>query len=328
MLTESLKIFGMTLEQSMARLMNCLLVCIVSLGNSIPQALGDVSKQNAKCHFSTYSLEKRDADGEDGFPDAIAYIATTSARFLKLVSPETQLVPANSTDADVKITYILNNYTYRTPFKTDNKTVFDLLGDLPAADADAQTLSSPWLQLSLIPECKLTAVLIWNKRQIVADQAFLAGVRPITKGIVTPVKDPNRFLPKEFEQSVIFLGDYSKAVPGGKAVQRPSAALDEQQEIVKRFVSPKYPPDLFWFFSLIKSSKLHVDEGTFISQLIRNERQLSRHANNVQAELVIALASRFIAESSQHLKYDSILDVDSLVDLDKYRNEEIKRIRY
>ena len=312
----------------MARFVIWFLVCIVFLGNSIPQALSDVSKQNAKCRFLTYSLEKRAADGEDGFPDVIAYIVTTSARFLKLVSPETQLVPAKSTQADVRITYILNNYTYRTPFKTDHKTVFDLLGDLSATGADARTLTSPWLQLSLTPDCKLTAVFIWNNRQLIADQAFLSGVLPVTKGIITPINDPNRFLPKEYDQSVILLGDYSKAVPGGQAAERPSVALDKQQQTVKRFVAHKYLPDLFWFFSLIKSNKFWTDSGTFIEQLVHRERLLSRHANDAQVALVIALASRFIAESSQHLKYDSILDVGSLVDLDKYRNAEIKRNFY
>jgi hypothetical protein len=322
--------FGGTNGQhpGMARFVIGFIVCVVSLGNSILQALSDVGTQNAKCHFSTYSLEKRDADGEEAFPDVMAYIDATSPRFLKLISPHTQLVPAKSTDADVRITYILNNYTYRTPYKTDNKTVFDLLRDLPETGVDSQTLKSPWLQLSLTPDCKLTAVFIWNKRQLIADQAFLAGVLPVTKGIVTPINDPNRFLPKEYKQSVILLGDYSKAVPGGLVAERPSVALDKQQETVKRFVAHKYPPDLFWFFSLIKSSKFMMDAGTFSSQLIRNERRLSRHANTVQAELVMALASRFIGKSSQHLKYNSILDVESLVDLSKYRNEEIKRNRY
>jgi hypothetical protein len=312
----------------MARSVIWLLILLISLGASVSQALSSVIEPHDNCRFSTYSLEEKVADGEDGYPEIRSYVAKTSALFLKLLSAKTRLVPARSKDADVRITYILNNYTYKTPYKTDNKTVFDLLRDLPATAADARTLTSPWLQLSLTPDCKLTAVFIWNKRQLIADQAFLAGVRPVTKGIVTPINDPNRFLPKEYQQSVILLGDYSKAVPGGQAAARPSVALYKQQETVKRFVAHKYPPDLFWIFSLIKSNKFMADTGTFIAQLVHRERLLSRHANNVQAELVTILATRFMTERSQHLKYDSILDVESLVDLSKYRNEEIKRNRY
>ncbi len=312
----------------MARSVIWLLILLTSLGASVSQALSSVVEPHGNCRFSTYSMEEKVADGEDGYSEIRSYVAKTSALFLKLVSAETRLVPARSTDADVRITHILNNYTYKTPYKTDNKTVFDLLRDFPATSADARTLTSPWLQLSLTPDCKLTAVFIWNKRQLIADQAFLAGVRPVTNGIVTPINDPNRFLPKEYQQSVILLGDYGKAVPGGQAAGRPSVALYKQQETVKRFVAHKYPPDLFWFFSLIKSHKFMADAGTFISQLVHRERLLSRHANNVQAELVTILATRFMAERPQHLKYDSILDVEKLVDLSKYRNEEIKRNRY
>ena len=312
------------LRTRMAKFAIWVLVWTVSFVGCVQLALGSPIAQNTKCHFSTYSLEENAADGGSSQPDIRAYINLTSERFLKLISAETQFASAKPADADVRMIYVLNYYTYKTPPKTDNKTVFDQLGELQKNDAAARTLTSPWLQLSLTADCKLTAVFIWNKRQLIADQAFLAGVRPVIKGIVTPINDPDRFLPKEFEQSVIFLGDYSKAVPGGKAVERPSVALDEQQEIVKRFVSPKYPPDLFWFFSLIKSNKLYSDSGTFISQLIKNERQLSRHASEGQAALVIALAGRFLSDDKQHINFESIMDVGSLVDLREFENHGIE----
>ena len=311
---------------SMTKYAICFLTCLFLQAGFIGQVRSNTVEPQKKCHFSTYSVEEISAEGEGGYPYIRAYIDLTSAGFLKVVSAETQLLPVKSTDSDVRIIFVLNTYSYKTPIKTDNKTVFDLLNDLKITGTAVRTLASPWLKLSLTTDCKLTAIFIWNKRQLIADQAFLAGVRPITKGIVTPVNDPNRYLPTEYQESVIFLGDYNKAVPNGKVADGPSVELDEQQDIVRRFVAHKYPSDLFWFFSLIKSEKTFMDDGTFGSQLVKNERKLADHALEVQAGLVTALANIFVTGNLQYMNFDNILDVGSLVDLKEYKNHEIKRI--
>jgi hypothetical protein len=259
-----------------------------------------VSEENhgTECQFASYSGEVlntndsetrsieevvgRFGDGERRYEKA--YIAETSKIFLELISPNANLRLAKPGQADVAITYIGDDNPYKNLF--DNRpTAADLLAALPKAPSDARTLSSPWTRLSLTPDCRLDAVFIYNMRQMIADQAFLAGVRPVVTGVVTRANDPDRPVVKEYEQLITFLGEDPYTQTRGDYPD--DVEIDKRQEVARRLVSHEYPADLFWFFSLVKSNAWRTDDGTFYGTLLRNHDRLADNAKVSQAGLAL-----------------------------------------
>ncbi len=271
----------------------------------------------ANCHFKTYSLDERDTGGSTPDLNKWAYSVATLAPFLKLISPDYELKLVNSGEADVSITYILDDSWYKTAFTEKHPTILDLLAAFPNTSTELRTLSSPWLRLKLTADCKLAAVVIYNQRQLISDQAFLAGVRPVVQGIVSSTTEQMRNWPVDYEKSVIALEGHPKGI--SNIGFRDYTEINKRQEYVKQLIAHEYPSDLFWLLSTVRSNHLSSDTGAFSFKLDRNLRQLIGHANIFQVQLMLALAEQFASKESKSLVYNSILDVSSLVDLKTYK---------
>jgi hypothetical protein len=294
------------------------MVGVVFLAVSVLPPMASAASQEqvgTKCHFASYSIEERNTSGSIMDFTKSTYSAGSLAQLLKLMSTGAKLMPLKSGLADITIRYVVDYGPYKT-LPEKNLTAADLLAALPTVPSNARTLTSPWLRLNLTVDCKLDVVFIFNMRQLIADQAFLAGVRPVVTGIVTYANDSDRYLPGEYEKSVIDLKEHPKGTSG--IGFRDDEEISKRQEFVRRKIVKDYPPDLFWFFSRVHSNHSMEDAGTFRFQLRRNTIELIHHADVVQVGLVIALVKQFVTGKSKHLNYESILDVLSLVDLRKY----------
>lgn len=105
------------------------------------------------------------------------------------------------------------------------------LAPVPSLDAQPSggcRISSPWIDLSFErkPVPRIRAVIRWNKRQFLADQAVLAGARNVPPDVAMPLKQREliHFAEVEYADSEIL------------------------REPAVRPIEERVPPDLLWLF--------------------------------------------------------------------------------
>ena len=258
------------------------------------------------CRYSSYSVQIID---DAGIPESKNYVAATLPSLLKTLFGGSPPPESNVQDADVQIIYVLSYNTYKSPGVPDRKSVLDLLETLPKSQY-RRTLMSPWVRMGEQENCKLTITLLWNTRQFIADQAVIAGVEGVSRGIVTFENDPDFFVPKEYERLVIQLDELDVMFPGEVIAKRPSLELNRQQRLVMSAVQNRFPPELFWWLSQIDSTRYDTDTGTFINQMVSRERKLFAHVNTRQSRLVISLVAQFLYNSTERNVIEGVVDVD------------------
>jgi hypothetical protein len=276
----------------------------------------------ANCHFKTYSLDERDTGGSTPDLNKWAYSVATLAPFLKLISPDYELKLVESGQADVSITYLVDDSWYKTAFSEKHPTILDLLASYPNSKTDQRTLTSPWLRIRMTADCKLVVVFIYNQRQIIADQAFLANVRPAVKGVVTFSNELQRDWTKQYENEVIKLQAIPKIrlqiIPKNAAISEGILEGYKLQDIAREQVAKKYPADVFWLLTHVKS-RGGTDWHDFYFQAFESLRNLSKHADIVQTHLVLNIAGQYISSNLRDLNYGSILELQDVINLNKYK---------
>jgi hypothetical protein len=147
---------------------------------------------------------------------------------------------------------------------------------------------SPWIDLYLEwkPVPLIYGVVYWNERQLLADQAILAGARNVQLGMVMPLK---------LSEFGYFRNEYEG-----------------------NLIKERVPPDLLWLFrrtlsSARRNEQIHNTEAYSMSRI--REKGAEGYT-----KLVLALVDRCFASGGRHVyHYGSILDVDDPVLLEQYK---------
>ncbi|MBL5906432.1 hypothetical protein [Serratia fonticola] len=172
------------------------------------------------------------------------------------------------------------------------------LGPIPSLGATRPSkgcrISSPWIDLAIErgPVPWVRGVVRWNQRQLIVDQAMLAGARNMPKGLPMPLSQ------SEFTH---FALDYEETeIPPQPAVKP---------------VEERIPPDLLWL--------LRRARQTTRAPFVGYARSASNNAMAVGAEsytkLVIALVDRCFDSDGTDIQYGSILDAADLISLEQYK---------
>lgn len=170
----------------------------------------------------------------------------------------------------------------------------------PAPSLDARPsggcrISSPWVDLAFErrPVPWVRAVVRWNERQLLADQAVLAGVRNVPTGVAMPLA-----------QSAYHGFAYPYA---DSEIRRLPAAQP---------IEERTPPDLLWLFRQSPQSTLVPFGGTAHGTMnTAMERSAERYT-----QLVIAVIDHcFASDDGADIHYSSILDVADLISLEQYK---------
>jgi hypothetical protein len=161
-------------------------------------------------------------------------------------------------------------------------------------------ISSPWIDFAIergaVPSIR--GIVYWNERQLLADQAVLAGTRNVPPGMAMPLK------PSELGH---FRSEYGRL---GRL----------RRESAKKPIEARVPPDILWLFRGTlpdggRSTLLpfRVLENKFMYGVIKESAE-------GYAKLVLALIDRCLASSGAAFHhYSSILDVTDPVLLKQYR---------
>lgn len=166
---------------------------------------------------------------------------------------------------------------------------------LDARPSDGCRISSPWIDLAFErrPVPWIRGVVRWNPRQLLADQAMLAGARNVSAGLAMPLKQSEfiHFAEGEYADSEI---DHQ---PAAKPIEE------------------RVPPDLLWLFRRAWQSTRGPFSGGARSAMNRAmEKGAERYT-----ELVIALIDRCFASNGADIHYNSILDIADLISLEQYK---------
>jgi hypothetical protein len=166
-------------------------------------------------------------------------------------------------------------------------------------------LDSPWVKLTITttPKLKVRAVFLWNQRQFMLDQAVLSGAR---------VSSTAPLLPLDRTSYWKFYSDYREKdrLTLGATKQITASVLAD--------LANRMPADILWLFVHSPGFDGNLDAETAL--LRATEQQLEQYIFLTKQLINHRLESTLI---EQH--FTSILDLEGMIDLDKYR---INRIKY
>jgi hypothetical protein len=162
---------------------------------------------------------------------------------------------------------------------------------------DTQQVDSPWVQLTMnkSPRFFLRAAFLLNERQFLFDQALLSDTRAVPTNPLIP------FNPDTYSQ---FLDDYKNAV-----LLAPSK---EVQDAAQVNISKRLPADILWLFR-------HAGQ---IEGVLSNRQAIWDTLDRGSAqyiELTLALLKHRLASVQIEQRYNSVLDLKDVFNIDKYR---------
>jgi hypothetical protein len=170
---------------------------------------------------------------------------------------------------------------------------------------NTRSLDSPWVKLTITttPKLKVRAVFLWNQRQFMLDQAVLSGAR---------VSSTAPLLPLDRISYWKFYRDYKEQhLPMLRATKKVETA------IILADLAKRIPADILWLFKHSQSFDGNLDAETPLIRAI--EQQLEQYIF-----LTKQLINRRLESTPTEQHYSSILDLKDILDLDKYRIDQIK----
>jgi hypothetical protein len=157
---------------------------------------------------------------------------------------------------------------------------------------DFNQLDSPWLKLSMSKSSRLIvrAAFLWSERQFLFDQAILSDPQ------IEPIKP---LLPLEG-------GSYSKSIYDDYEKYR-NAPSREAEAAARVNLFKRLPPDIIWLFR---------HSGSFGIQAI-HETTGERADQYIDITKILINRRFSLEQAEQH--YTSVLDLEDVFNLDKYR---------
>jgi hypothetical protein len=172
-------------------------------------------------------------------------------------------------------------------------------------------LDSPWVKLSIsrFPKLIVRAAFIWSERQFLFDQALMSGQYS------APIKN---LVPVERHVYRQFLRDYTEYVIFAPSPEAEIKALTHLAE--------RIPPDILWLFRHAWQSTRGPFSGFVRSALITTIEKVTGQ----YIELTKTLLSPFFSSAPFQERYESVLDLKGVFNLDQYRvnplNKETDRV--
>jgi hypothetical protein len=161
-------------------------------------------------------------------------------------------------------------------------------------------LDSPWVKLSIsrFPKLIVRSAFIWSERQFLLDQVLMSGQysAPIENLVPVPKYVYRQFL-KDYTESVIF-------------------APSEAETKALAHLAERIPPDILWLFRhAVQSTR----GGPFVGAARRALNTTLEKVTGQYIELTKTLLSPFFSSGSFQERYESVLDLKGVFNLDRYR---------
>jgi hypothetical protein len=187
-------------------------------------------------------------------------------------------------------------------------------------------ISSPWMDLvfyqepsreqasHMTPVSEIRGIVRWNERQMLADQAVLAGAKNVPPGVAMPITGPEFGYFADLYKDTIYPRLYAAQVVQFATefgLEIPPHLAEEMEKPIKEH--DNIPPDLLWLF--LRSSKGLL---SFSTNLRRYD--VTKKSAEGYTKLVLALIDRcFASDEKTELHYTNILDAADLIPLEQYK---------
>ena len=193
-------------------------------------------------------------------------------------------------------------YFVRRPLVTSGE---EALSPLPSRDAwptSGCRIVSPWVEFAVerTPAPQIRGIFLWSERQMLHDQAVLAGAR------IVPAEPPAPLRRSTFER---LAQDYADS-----EIRRMPASPATVQPLTDRI-----PPDLLWLFRHSWQST----RGPFSGAASGALRVAVERVAGSYTEIVLALIDRCFASGAFSHRYNSILDIADVISLEDYRIDQL-----
>lgn len=155
-------------------------------------------------------------------------------------------------------------------------------------------ISSPWIDLAFErkPVPWIRGIVRWNQRQLLADQAALAGAQNVPPDVAVPLTN---------SEISHFVAEYARS--------------EFRREPAAKPVEERIPPDILW---LLRRSP-QTTAIPFIGLVRGSMHNATEKSAEGYTKLVIALIDRCLASDEADIHYDSILDVANPTLLEQYK---------
>jgi hypothetical protein len=181
------------------------------------------------------------------------------------------------------------------PLFTHRDYLVPVLPSIGGLSPSSCVVYSPWIDIVLVrkPVPQIVGVVRWNERQLLADQATLAGAKNVPLGEAMPLK-PN---------------DLSHFI---KEARRKSTAKPVEERV---------PPDILWLLRPWVGTAGRTSYVPYIVQIDRAMNKTAKKGAEGYTKLVLALIDRcfFVSDDKAGFYYNNILDVADPVLLEQYR---------
>ena len=174
------------------------------------------------------------------------------------------------------------------------------LTQLEATPSSVCRISSPWIDITVErePVPSVRAIVRFSERQLLADQAVLAGAHNVPPGLAMP------FGNNEFEQ----YANLAYAI-------LEYAHSEIRHWPARKSVEKRVPPDLLWLFRRSWQAK----DGSFTGAAKGAMRNAMKTGSEGYTKIVIALIDQCFESGGARIQYNSILDVAGLIPLEQYK---------
>lgn len=254
----------------------------------------------SQCPFDTVPIQI--VDEIIGGPEIIlsaAKISDSNPHFRTFVTAVTEHVAARLDEDKLCIDSANSKQQTLFQFVSWPLAISDDKPLAPAPSPDAWPsggcrVSSPWIDLAFKrkPVPSVRGLVRWNQRQLLIDQAVLAGAHNVPAGVAIPLKE------SEFS-------DFASRYVDSEFHRKPAAKSIEE----------RIPPDLLWLFR-------HSWQTTYVpfgkTAYGATDIAMAKGAERY-TKLVIALIDRCLASDEADIQYGSILDVGDLIPLEQYK---------
>ena len=164
---------------------------------------------------------------------------------------------------------------------------------LEARSSGVCRISSPWIDIAVErePVPYVRAIVRYSDRQMIADQAVMAGVRNVPTGTAVPI---------HVSEMRVYRQVFLKSRPGMTTTPPPPI-----EEIV--------PPDILWLFR----NSHEVTRAPF-GVAVGMENAMAAGAKGY-TNIVTALIDQCLASDGADIQYNNVLDVSDLISLEQYK---------
>jgi hypothetical protein len=185
-------------------------------------------------------------------------------------------------------------------------------------------ISSPWIDLAFErkPVPWIRAIVRWNERQLLADQAVLAGAKNVPLGVAKPLTSRELYSFKDEHDKTTKLEDLleirrllHKLQPERQYLVEDITELEHQLAAMSP-IKERIPPDLLWLFQRSPSTDL-------LNVPLKHSmgRAMAKGAESYTELVNVLIDYCFVATEGTSLRYNNILDATYLIPLEQYKIE-------